>query len=59
MDNFSFGEIFDLEELQKLMDALSKAFGIGVGIRTPKGERLISDSHFCNFCSDVIQKCEL
>ena len=59
MDNFSFGEIFDLDELQKLMDALSKAFGIGVGIRTPKGERLISDSHYCNFCREVIQQCEL
>ena len=59
MENFSFGEIFDLDELQKLMDALSKAFGIGVGIRTPKGERLISDCHYCNFCGEVIQQSEL
>lgn len=59
MDNVSFKEIFDLEELQKLMDSLSKAFGIGVGIRDPKGERLIADSHYCSFCRDVIQKCAM
>lgn len=59
MDNFSFGEIFDLDELQKLIGALSKAFGIGVGIRDPKGERLIADSHSCSFCKDIIQQCAL
>ncbi len=59
MDNIAFKEIFDLDELQKLMNALSKAFGIGVGIRDPKGERLIADSHCCNFCRDVIQNSEI
>ncbi len=59
MDSISFKEIFDLDELQKLMDALSKAFGIGVGIRDPKGERLIADSHCCSFCREIIQNCAL
>lgn len=56
MKEVKFEDIFDVEELQKLMASLSKSFEVGMGIRTPKGDRLICDCHFCDFCRSVIQK---
>ncbi len=56
MNEVKFEDIFDIEELQKLIDSLSKSFEVGMGIRSPKGDRLIRDSHFCDFCRSVVQK---
>lgn len=56
MKEVKFEDIFDMDELQKLVDSLSKSFEVGMGIRTPKGDRLIYDCHFCDFCKNVIQK---
>lgn len=55
---YEFEDIFDLDALQKLMDSLAKAFEVGIGVRTPAGERIIQDSYFFNFCSDVIWQTE-
>lgn len=56
MKEMKFEDIFDVDELQKLMDSLSKSFEVGMGIRTPNGDRLICDIHFCDFCKSIVQK---
>lgn len=56
MVEMKFEDIFDVDEMEKLMESLSKSFEVGMGIRTPKGDRLISDIHFCDFCSGIVQK---
>ena len=48
MVEMKFEDIFDVDEMEKLMDSLSKSFEVGMGIRTPEGDRLISDIHFCD-----------
>ena len=55
---YTFEEIFDLEALQKLMDALAQAFEVGIGVRTPAGERIIRDSFYLDFCADVMWRTE-
>ena len=55
---YDFEDIFDLEALQRLMDALAQAFEIGIGIRTPSGERIIRDSLYLRFCEDMIWQTE-
>lgn len=55
---FKFEDIFDLEALQKLMDSLSQAFEVGIGVRTPSGQRIIRDSFFHHFCADFIWQSE-
>ncbi len=56
MVEMKFEDIFDVDEMEKLMDSLSKSFEVGMGIRTPEGDRLISDIHFCDFCRGIVQK---
>ena len=53
---YKIEDIFDLKALQKLMDALAQSFEVGIGIRNPSGGRIIRDSFYCTFCSEVIQK---
>lgn len=55
---YKIEDIFDLKALQKLMDALAQSFEVGIGIRNPSGGRIIRDSFYCTFCSEVIQKSE-
>lgn len=55
---YRFEDIFDLEALQELMDALAQAFEVGIGVRTPTGERIIRDSFYVHFCADVIWQTE-
>lgn len=49
-----FEDIFELDSLQKLMDALSQAFEVGIGIRAPSGERITRDSCYCHFPANMI-----
>ncbi len=37
MVEMKFEDIFDVDEMEKLMDSLSKSFEVGMGIRTPEG----------------------
>jgi len=55
---YTFEDIFDLKSLQKLMDALAQAFEVGIGVRTPMGDRIIRDSFYLHFCADVIWQTE-
>ena len=51
-------DIFDLDALQKLTNALAQAFEVGLGVRTPSGERIVNDACYCRFCPEVIWKSE-
>lgn len=55
---YKFEDIFDLEALQRLMDALARAFEVGIGVRTPDGKRIIRDSFYVHFCANVIWQTE-
>lgn len=57
-EQFKFEDIFDLNALQELMDALAQTFEVGLGVRTPSGERIIRDSFYCPFCADVVWSTE-
>ncbi len=63
---YKLEDILDLKALHKLMNALAQSFEVGLGVRTVTGERIIEDSYYCHFCSDVIwpteegnRQCEL
>jgi len=53
---YELTDIFDLNALQELMDALSQAFEVGIGMRTSSGECIIKDSAHCRLCTEVVWK---
>ncbi len=59
MMNYSFSDIFDIDELQKLMDSLSATLKVGISIRGPHGERFTRDSDYCQFCQNFIKTSEI
>lgn len=56
MNTYTFQDIFDVDSLQKLMDALSTALHVGLKIRGPQGEIFTKDSDYCDFCTEFIRK---
>ncbi len=56
---YSFSDIFDTDDLQKLMDSLSATLKVGISIRGPHGERFTRDSDYCHFCHNVIKQSEI
>ncbi|PKL44979.1 MAG: hypothetical protein CVV41_02515 [Candidatus Riflebacteria bacterium HGW-Riflebacteria-1] len=56
--SIDFTELFDLDEIQKLQDAFSEAFGIASIITRPDGTPITRPSRFSKLCSDVIHNTE-
>lgn len=56
MDTYTFQDIFDIDFMQKLIDALSVTLQVGISIRDPRGERITRDSDYCSFCRDIVKK---
>ena len=48
---FSFEELFNLSELQKMQDTFSELTGFGSVITLPNGTLVTQPSNFCNFCN--------
>ena len=56
--NIDFVDLFDIDEMQKLQDAFSDAFGIASIITRPDGTPITRASRFTRLCSDVIHNTE-
>ena len=58
IENYKFEDLFDVEAVQELADAMSKTFEIGVVFTAPDGRPITKPSNFCDFCINVVRKTE-
>lgn len=58
INKYEFKDLFDIEEVQKLTDAISETLEIGIIIVDPNGEDITKPSNFCNFCNNVVRSTE-
>ncbi len=56
--HLAFEELFDLEQVQALQDAFSKAMGLASVITRPDGTPITRPSQFTHFCYDVVRGTE-
>jgi ligand-binding sensor protein len=56
--DYSFSDLFDIEEIQILQDAFAKATGVASIITNPDGTPITKPSNFCRLCIDVVRKTE-
>ncbi len=56
--DFTFGDILDLDEIQRIQDAFSAATGVASIITAPDGRPLTRPSNFSRLCQDVIRSTE-
>lgn len=56
IDKYSFQDLFDLDKVQKLTDAISMALEVGVVIVSPEGVPITKPSNFGHFCLNVVRK---
>jgi diguanylate cyclase (GGDEF)-like protein len=55
--SYTFKEIFDIDEIQKIQDAFSLATGVASIITDINGKHITKPSNFCELCTEVIQGC--
>ena len=53
-----FGELFDIDEMQRIQDEFAEATGVASIITTPEGVPITRSSNFTNLCSHIIRKTE-
>jgi len=58
IENYTFEDLFDIDDVQKLADAISQTFEVGVVFTSPEGKPITKPSNFCNFCMNVVRKTE-
>lgn len=58
IDKYKFEDLFDIDEVQKLTDAISKALEVGIVIVSPEGVPITKPSNFCSFCTEVVRSSE-
>lgn len=56
IEKYEFEDLFDLDEIQRLTDAISMALEVGIVIVSPTGVPITKPSNFCNFCMNVVRK---
>nr|MEE4266528.1 PocR ligand-binding domain-containing protein [Candidatus Krumholzibacteria bacterium] len=54
----TFGDLFDLADIQRLQDEFAAATGVASIITHPDGSPLTEPSRFCRLCKDVIRRTE-
>ncbi len=54
--DLEFGDLFDLDEMQKLQDTFAEALGVASVMTKPDGTLLTRPSRFNTLCSEVIHK---
>ena len=57
IENISFTDIFDLNEIQRIQDAFAKATNVASIITDVDGVPITAPSNFCRLCRDIIRKC--
>lgn len=55
LENCVFDDFFDVDEIQKLQDNVSRALRIACIITYPDGKPITKPSNFCNFCEKVVR----
>ncbi len=56
IDKYSFEDLFEMDKVQELTDAMSMALEVGVVIVSPEGVPLTKPSNFCHFCMNIVRK---
>lgn len=56
IDSYSFEDLFDMQEIQELVDTMSRALNMGLVIVSPDGKWITRPSSRCFFCEEVIKK---
>ena len=56
--DIKFEDLFDVNEIQKIQDALSSAWGVASLITDSQGRPITKASNFCRLCKDIIRKTE-
>ncbi|MDR3710634.1 MAG: PAS domain S-box protein [Capsulimonadaceae bacterium] len=59
LENVSFADLFDLEDIQSLQDQFADAMGVASLITQPDGTPITSPSNFCRLCKDLIRNTKL
>lgn len=55
IDNYRFEDLFDMSEIQKLIDSMSEALCMGLVIVSPEGEWITKPSSKCHFCEKLVK----
>ncbi len=55
-DDVDFGNLFNLEEIQKLQDEFASATGVASIITHKDGSPITRPSNFCRLCRDIVRK---
>jgi len=58
VNDIQFGDVFNLEEIQRLQDLFSNALGVASLITHLDGTPITNPSNFCRLCNDIIRKTE-
>ena len=58
LENLRFADVMNLEEIQRLQDLFSDAFGVASLITNPDGTPITEPSNFCRLCNNIIRKTE-
>ena len=53
--DYTFQDLFNLDEIQAIQDAFSKATGVASLITEPDGRPITKPSNFCRLCRDIIR----
>lgn len=59
IEKYRFEDLFDLEEVQRLTDAISMALEVGIVIVAPDGTPITKPSNFCDFCMNIVRKTQI
>ena len=60
VDNISFSDIFNLNDIQHIQDLFADVTGVASIITHPDGTPISSgQSNFCRFCNDIIRKTDI
>lgn len=58
VSKYSFEDLFDMQNIEELQDAIAKAVGVGIQMLTPDWRALTKNSIACEFCSKVVRSSE-
>lgn len=54
IEKCEFRDLFDLDNVQRLTDAISEALEVGILIVSPDGTPITRPSNFCDFCRNML-----
>ncbi len=59
IEKYEFQDLFDLNKVQQLTDAISMALEVGIVNVAPDGVPITKPSNFCNFCMNIVRKTQI